>query len=108
MRGAGEVTDQLAVAKRWIDESKVVQMPGAFPRIVGNVRIPLVNIIAADVSDEVPDRLGHRIDVTGRAGNCLRYHVALMVEHTGRQVAGLAHRGRKSRSQQRQGLFFDH
>ena len=107
VRGAGEVTDQPAVAERRVDEGKIVQVPGTFPRIVGDVGIALEDIVFADVVDEITYRRGHRVDVPRGAGNGLRHHQAFAVEYPRRDVAGLAHRGRKRGTHQRQRLLLD-
>ena len=64
--------------------------------------------VQAEVSDEVLDRLRHRVDVAGRAGDGLRQHAALAVEDAGREVARLAHDRREGRAQQRLRLLLHH
>ena len=102
---AGEEGDQVAVSEHRVDHGEVVQVAGALPRVVGDVRVALVDPVRADVFDEVDDRCGHGVDVAWGAGDRLGDHPALSVVDAGRQVAGFADTGAKRRAHQGQRLL---
>jgi len=83
-------------------------MACSLPGIVGDIGVTFENIVPSDIFDEMSDRLGHRIDMTGCAGDRLRNHQAIFIKYTGRQIPGLAYRGGKSGTQQGKRLFLDH
>ena len=68
---------------------------------------PSFMVWAGNFAEEVADGAGHRVDVAGRAGHRLGQHVALEVEHAGREVARLARRGREAGADQGQRLLLD-
>ncbi len=107
MHGAGEQPDRLAAQKSRADDRQIVQMAAGQPRIVGDVVVALAHRGEREGVEKMLDRGGHRIDVARRAGHGLRQHVAVAVEHPGRQIAGLAHRGRKRGAHQRLRLLLD-
>src|SRR6516225_10957039 len=57
--------------------------------------------------EEMLDRSRHRIDVARRAGDRLGQHIAVAVEHPGREVPGLAYRRRKRCAHQGLRLLLD-
>src|SRR6266487_2003618 len=79
--GAGEQRDQPAVLERRRGDDEIIEMAGAHPGIVGDVGIARLHLIERKMADEVPDRLGHRVDMTRRAGHRLRQHATLPIEH---------------------------
>ena len=89
-------------------DDEVVEVPGAHPRIVGDVGIARLHGVEREVADEVLHRLRHRVDVAGRAGDGLRQHAALPVEHAGREIAALAHDRRERGAHQHLRLLLDH
>ena len=107
MHRAGEQPDRLAAQKGRADHGQIVQMAAGQPRIVGDVVVALLHRVEREGVEEMLDRGGHRIDVAGGAGHRLRQHVAVAVEDPGRQVAGLAHRGRKGGAHQGLRLLLD-
>ena len=108
MAGAGEQRHDPAVAEGGRDEGEVVQMAGAFPRIVGQEHVAFLHRPDGEAFEEVPDRARHRIDMPRRAGDRLGEHPPLGVEHPRRQIARLAGRGGESGPDERLGLFLDH
>ena len=76
--------------ERRSDNGNVVQMPGAFPRIVGDVHIAFKNMVRPYAPDEVLYGLGHAVHMTGCSGHGLGQHATLRVVYAGRQIAGLA------------------
>ena len=89
-------------------DDEIVEMAGAHPRVVGDVGVARLHGLEREVADEVLHRLGHRVDVAGRAGHRLRQHAALEVEHAGREVAALAHDRRERGAHQHLRLLLDH
>ena len=85
-----------AVMKRWCNDRQVVQMARPQPRIVGNIMITRPHRRRWKFLQEVPDALGHRVDVPGRPCHRLRHHPAVQVEDPRRQIPSLPHRGRES------------
>ena len=80
---AGEVADEGAGPEHRVHDCEVVEVAGALPRVVGDVRVALVDPMRANVLDEVGYRGGHRVDVAGRAGHRLGDHPALHVVDAG-------------------------
>jgi hypothetical protein len=72
-----------ALVERRRDHGDVVQVAGAFPRIVGDVDIAFKHVLRADAADEVTNRLRHCIDVARRAGDGLRQHLSRHVIDAG-------------------------
>jgi hypothetical protein len=107
MHRAGEEPDRLAAQKGRADDGQIVQMPASQPRVVGDVVVARAHRLEWKGVEKVPDRRRHRIHVTGGAGDRLRQHVAVAVEHSCREVAGLAHCRRKGGAHQRLRLLFD-
>ena len=105
--GAGKQRHHLAAAEGRCDESKIVQMAGALPGVVGQEDVAFLHRPGRELFEEVTDRASHRIDVARRAGDSLRQHGAVEIEHAGGQVAGLARRGREAGADQGQRLFLD-
>ena len=105
--GRGEQRHHLAAPEGRRDEGEVVQMAGALPRVVGQEDVAFLHGLRRELVEEVAHRARHRVDVAGRAGDGLRQHGAVEVEHAGRQVAGLARRGREAGADQRQRLLLD-
>src|SRR5262249_35202817 len=103
----GEEGDELAIEEGGRDHGDVVEVPGALPRIVGDVGVALRHLLAGDLPDEVEHRLRHRIDMARRAGHRLSQHLALRREATGREVARLAYGGREGGAEQRHRLLLD-
>src|SRR5262249_39141793 len=90
VRCASEQRDDAAIHERWRHHYQIVEMASAFPRIVGNVDVTLLHLRGGKHIEKMADRSGHRIDVTGRAGDGLGEHPAFEIKHTGRDVAGLS------------------
>ena len=105
--GAREQPDELALVEARRRDDEVVEVTGAHPGVVGDVGVTGLHRVEADVTDEVLDRLRHRIDVAGRAGDGLREHPPLAVEDAGGKVAGFAHDRREGGAQQRLALLLD-
>ena len=93
MRGRGEEADMQAVSKDRRDDSEIMQMAGAEPRVVGNEDIAFEDVLGADGTGEMSHALGHRIDMARCAGDRLGDHPTPAVEKTRRQIARFAHRG---------------
>ena len=53
MGGAGKKADQGALVEGRRDHCDVVQMAGAFPRIIGDVDVALVDVLTPDPADEI-------------------------------------------------------
>src|ERR1043166_4403335 len=83
-------------------------MTAGEPRVVGDVVVAWPHPGERIDVEEMLDRVGHGIDVAGRAGHRLREHAALGIEHAGREVARLAHRGAESGAHQGLRLLLDH
>ena len=107
MSGAGKETDVFALMKRRGDHRDVVQVAGAFPRVIGDIDVALKDVFTPDPADKMRDRIGHRIDVARGAGDGLCQHLSVKIVDPCRQVTCLAHRGGKSSSHQSLRLFFD-
>ena len=93
MRGAGKKPDQLAAVKGRRDHGDVMQMAGALPRVVGDIDVTLEDVLPPDAPDEMRHRVGHGVDVAGRAGDRLRQHLTVGVIDASREIPRLAHRG---------------
>ncbi len=89
----GKEASQLALAEAGRHDREVMQMASAFPWVVGDIDVALVDVFATYIVDEVADRFRHGIDVAGGTGNSLRDHEACPVEDTCRKVAGFTHAG---------------
>ena len=107
MHRAGEQPDRLAAQKRRADDRQIVQMAAGQPGVVGDVMVALAHRGEREGVEEMPDGGGHRVDMARRAGHRLRQHVAVAVEHAGRQIARFAHRGRERGAHQRLRLLLD-
>ncbi len=107
MDGCGEKPDRLALVKGRADHGQVMQMAAGQPGIVGDVVVALLHGGQRIGGEEMLDRIGHRVDVAGRAGDRLGQHAALGVEDAGREIAGLAHRGRERRPHEGLRLLLD-
>ena len=105
--GVGEQPDRLAAVKARRHHGDVVQMAGGEPGIVGDVMVARLHPGERIDVEEMRHRVGHRVDVTRRAGHGLRQHAAVAVEHAGGKVAGLAHRGAERRAQHGLRLLLD-
>ena len=105
--GTGEEPNQSAIVKRRGDHGDVMEMAGAFPRIVGDVDVTFKDVLATYAADEMANRIRHGIDVTGRAGDGLGQHLAFQIVNAGRQVAGFTHGCRKGGANQSLCLFFN-
>ena len=108
MRRAGEQRDDAAVHEGRRHDHKVVQVAGAFPRIVGDVDIAFLHVGDREHLQEMPDRRGHRVDVPRRSGHRLGQHPPAQVEHAGGDVARLPRRGAERGPHQRLALLLDH
>ncbi|MNL31000.1 hypothetical protein D3C87_1527680 [compost metagenome] len=107
MGGTGEIANQIAIAKTRRDHGEIMQMASAFPWVVRDVHVALMNIFNTQVTDEVADRFGHGVDVTGSASNGLSNHFAGAVEDTCRQVARFTDTGTECSTDEGKGLFFN-
>ena len=107
MDRVGEQPDRLAAVKGRRDDGDVVQMPGGQPRIVGDVMVAGLHLGQRIDVEEMLHRIGHRVHVSRGAGDGLRQHAAVAVEHAGRKIAGLAHRGAERRAQHGLRLLLD-
>ena len=105
--GVGEQPDQPVAVEGRRHHRDVVQMPGGEPRVVGDEHVAGFHGVHRVFGDEMPDALGHGVDVPRRAGYRLRQHAALAVEHPGGEVAGLPHTGGKRGAHQRLRLLLD-
>jgi hypothetical protein len=85
-----------------------MQMAGGQPGIVGDVVVPGLHLGERIDGEKVFHRIGHRVHVSRRAGDRLSQHAAMAVEHAGRKIARLAHRGAERRAQHRLRLLLDH
>ena len=108
MAGAGEEPDEPAVMKGRGGDDEIVQMPGPLPGIVGAIDIALRHGLRREGLDEMAHRFRHGIHMARRAGHGLGQHIALEIEDSRREVAGLAHDGAEGRAQQSLGLLLDH
>ena len=100
--------DQPAPVEAWLHQHEVVQMTRAEPRIVGHEGIAGAHRRFRDYAEEMFYRLGHRVDVPGRAGDGLRQHVAVDVEYTGGNIAAFAHDRAEGGVHERLRLLVDH
>ena len=107
MRGTGKEADQLATVKRRRDHGDVMQMARPLPRVVGDINVALKDVLPPDAADKMRHRVGHGVDVAGRAGDRLRQHLTVGIIDPGREIARLAHRGRKGGAHQRLRLFLN-
>jgi hypothetical protein len=107
MQRGGEQRDGRAAAEGRGDDGEVEQVPGAVPRIVGQVHVAILHGLHRVFLQEEPDRGGHRVNMARRAGDGLGQHPAREVEHAGREVAGLAHGGGEGGADQRLRLLLD-
>jgi hypothetical protein len=105
--GAGEQRHHLAAPEGRRDEGEVVQMAGALPGVVGQEDVAFLHHLGRELVEEVAHRARHRVDMPGRAGDGLRQHGAVEIEHAGREVAGFACRGREAGADQGQRLLLD-
>ncbi len=108
MRRAGEQRHDAPVHEGRRHHDQIVEMAGALPRIVGDVDIAFLHLGDREHVEEMPDRTRHGVDVTRRAGDRLRQHPALQVEHAGGDVAGLARRGAEGGAHQGLCLLLHH
>ena len=108
MDGVGEQAHRLAPVEAGADHRDVVQMTRGEPRIIGDVVVAGLHGGERVDREEMLHRIGHRIDVSRRAGDRLRQHAAVAVEHARREVARLAHRGAERRPQHGLRLLLDH
>ena len=90
MSGTGEEPYQRAVVERGCDHGDVVQMPGAFPWIIGDVDVAFKDVVAPDPADEVRHRIGHRVHMSGRACHGLCQHLTVGVIDPCGQIPGFA------------------
>ena len=107
VRRAREQPHDLAAMEAGGGQHEVVEVPGAHPRIVGDVDVPLVHRVDGEVAQEVVDRLRHGVHVAGGAGHGLSEHPSAGVEHAGGEIARLAHDGRERGAQERLRLLLD-
>ena len=107
VRRAGEQRHQLVVVEGGRGDDDVVEMAGALPRVVGHVGIARLHGLDRKFADEMDDAPCHRVHVARRAGNGLRQHAALEVEHAGRDIARLARTRGEGGAHQRAGLLLD-
>ena len=107
VRGAGEQRHQLAVMEGGRGDDDVVEMAGALPRVVGHIGIARLHGLDRELADEMDDAARHRVHVARRAGDGLGQHLAVEVEHAGRDVARLARAGREGGAHQGAGLLLD-
>src|SRR6266851_2675387 len=107
VRGAGEQRHQLAAMEGGRGDDDVVEMAGAFPRVVGHIGIARLHGLDRELADEMDDAPGHRVHVARRAGDGLGQHAAFEVEHAGRDVARLACAGREGGAHEGAGLLLD-
>ena len=80
-------------------------MARPLPRVIGDVDIALVDVVAADAADEMGHGIGHGVHMARCARDGLGQHLARCVIHPRRQIPRLADRGGKGRAHQRLGLF---
>ena len=102
----GEQPDRLAAVKGRRDDGDVVEMPRGEPRVVGDVMVAWLHPGQRIDVEEVLHRIGHRVHVSGGAGDGLRQHAAIAVEHAGGKIAGLAHRSAERRANHGLRLLF--
>ena len=107
VRGRGEQGDQRVVAEARGDHGEIVQMTSGEPRIVGDVDVAPLHGGGGKAGEKVADRGGHRVDMTGGAGDRLGEHAPLEIEHPGGQITGLAHSVGKRGTDQRLRLLLD-
>ena len=105
--GAGEQRHEPPAMEARRREHEIVEVAGAHPGIVGDVDVAGPHRLERKAGDEMAHRFGHRVDVPGGAGDGLRQHPAVAVEHAGREVAGLAHDRREGGAQQDLRLLLD-
>ena len=106
--GIGKQPHQPVAVEGRRNHRNVVQVPRGEPRVVGDEHVARLHGVHRVPGDEVPDALGHGVDVTRRAGNGLRQHPAAAVEHAGGEVARLPDAGGKGRAHQGLRLLLDH
>ena len=107
MHRAREKPDRRPAQKRRADDRQIMQVAAGQPGVVGDVVVARLHRVEWEGGEEVLHRGGHRIDVAGGAGHRLRQHLAVLVEDPGRQIARLAHRGRKRGAHQGLRLLLD-
>jgi hypothetical protein len=78
----------------------VVELARCRVRIVGDENVTRRERARRERRDEVPDRVGHRVDVPGCPGAGLGQHVAIRQEDARGEIAGFAHDGREGRPDQ--------
>ncbi|MNI31877.1 hypothetical protein D3C73_857720 [compost metagenome] len=81
-------------------------MAGAFPGVVGQQHVAILQRLERKDAQEVLDGFGHGVDVPWRAGDGLRDHAAVRQEYAGGQIAGFARGGAKGGPDQHLRLFF--
>ena len=81
--GAGEQRHQAPAAEGGRHHGEIVQVAGAFPRIVGDVDVALGHGRGRKRGEKVLDAEGHRVDVAGSAGDGLRQHASTRIEDAG-------------------------
>ncbi len=107
MRGAGGVTDHAPVVKHRHQQKQVVQVPGGYPRIVGDVYVARLHLVPRKATQHGFDRFRHRVDVSGRACHGLGQHAALHVKYPGGDIPAFTHNRAESRTDQGLALLFD-
>ena len=103
----GEERHAVVAAEDRRADRHVVQVPGGLPGIVGDEHVAGGERLHRVLGDHVLHREGHRVDVSGRAGDRLRHHEAAPVEDARGEVARLAHDRRERRPHERGGLLVD-
>src|SRR5262249_44331536 len=86
-------------------QGDVVDLTGGHPGVVGDEYVAGLEGVLGIRGHEVTHARGHRVDVSWSACLGLRDHVAERVEHTARQVLGLAHYRRERGPHQRRLLL---
>ena len=108
VRGGSEQRHRPALVEHRRDHREVVQVAGAVPGVVGQQYVLGVQRVHRETLQEKTDARRHRVHVPRRACHGLREHPTAGVEDSGRDVAGLAHRGGKRSAHQGLRLLLDH
>jgi len=108
VHGGGKQRDHAPLFEHGGNHGHVMEVPGAFPRIVREVDVAVEHRFPRIFIEEMLDRFRHRIDVPGRASHRLRNHAAIGQEHARGKIAGFTRRRAERGAHQRLRLLLDH
>ena len=108
MDRVSEQPDGFAAIEAWCHHRDVVEMARGEPGVVGDVVVAGLHCRERIDIEKMSHRIRHRIHVPRGAGDRLRQHAAVAVEHAGRKVARLAHGSAERSPQHGLRLLFHH